>query len=312
VRPVPQPRSSQPSPREHGTTKPGPPRPVVVGVDGSAGALNALDWAAAEAAARHSPLEVVHVVPWPAAVDPMGVATAACYHACLAAAEEVLEEAVSRARSIAPESRVAPQLVAGPAGGGLLEQSLDADLLVLGRRSGPRRHLLSPSLAAKVVAHARCPVAVIGPFLIMPAGPSVARVVVGVDRSPQSNAAIGYAYRAAAQRGIGLTAVHAWTARGAVDLDGVIGDVGATEEAERQVLDRAVDGWERWFPGVSVHTRLVRGCPARALITESAGAALTVVGFHSRTGVRRVVTGGVGQTLIRQARGPVAVVRPTS
>ena len=310
--PVARHRSSQPSPRAHGTTKPGPSRPVVVGVDGSAGALDALDWAAAEAAARHRPLQVVHVIPWPAAVDPMGVATAACYHGRLAAAEEVLEEAVSPAVLIAPESPVTPHLVTGSAGGVLLERSLGAELLVLGRRSGPRRHLLSPSLDAKVVAHARCPVAVIGPFLILPAGPSAARVVVGVDRSPQSNAAIGYAYRAAAQRGIGLTAVHAWTARGAVDLDGVIGDVGATEEAERQVLDRAVDGWERWFPGVSVHTRLVRGCPARALITESAGAALTVVGFHSRTGVRRVVTGGVGQTLIRQARGPVAVVRPTS
>ena len=32
----------------------------------------------------------------------------------------------------------------------------------------------------------------------------------------------------------------------------------------------------------------------------------------SRTGVRRVVAGGVGQTLIRHAGGPVAVVRPTS
>jgi nucleotide-binding universal stress UspA family protein len=153
---------------------------------------------------------------------------------------------------------------------------------------------------------------VIGPFLILPAGPSAARVVVGIDRSPRSNAAIGYAYGAAAQRGIGLTAVHAWTPRGAVGLDRVIDDVGATEEAERQVLDRALDGWERSFPGVSVHSSLVRGCPARALITESAGAALTLVGFRSRTGVPRVVTGGVGQTLIRQARGNVAVVRPTS
>jgi hypothetical protein len=137
-------------------------------------------------------------------VDPIGVATAACYHARLAAAEEVLEEAVSRARVIAPERRVTPHLVTGSAGGALLERSLDAGLLVLGRRSGPRRHLLSPSLLspsldAKVVAHARCPVAVIGPFLILPAGPSAARVVVGVDRSPRSTGAIGYAYRGAAR-----------------------------------------------------------------------------------------------------------------
>jgi nucleotide-binding universal stress UspA family protein len=121
--------------------------------------------------AQRPDIGVAHVVPWPAAVDPMGVATAACYHGRLAAAEEVLEEAVSPAVLIAPESPVTPHLVTGSAGGVLLERSLGADLLVLGRRSGPRRHLLSPSLDAKVVAHARCPVAVIGPFLILPAVP---------------------------------------------------------------------------------------------------------------------------------------------
>lgn len=35
--------------------------PVVVGVDGSGSALDALDWAAAEAATRHRPLRVVHL-----------------------------------------------------------------------------------------------------------------------------------------------------------------------------------------------------------------------------------------------------------
>ena len=130
----------------------------------------------------------------------------------------------------------------------------------------------------------------------------------------QSSAAIGYAYHAADQRGIGLTALHAWNPRGAFDLDGVIDDVGATEENERRVLDRALEGWERRFPGVSVQARLVRGCPARALITESAGA------LHSRwwapasaKGFRvGLVVERTSQILIRSAYGPVAVIRSTS
>jgi nucleotide-binding universal stress UspA family protein len=223
-----------------------------------------------------------------------------------------LDEAVSRARLVAPEGRVTPRLVTGPAGCALLDQSLDADLLVLGHRFGRMRRLDTWSVDAKVVAHATCPVAVVGPFRTVPPGPSAARVVVGVDSPTQSSAAIGYAYHAAAQRGIGLTALHAWKHRGAVDLDGVIDDVGATEENERRVLDRALEGWERRFPGVSVEARLVRGCPARALITESAGAALTVVGSRIRQGLRRVLVGRMSQMLIRSAYGPVAVIRSTS
>ena len=107
-----------------------------------------------------------------------------------------------------------------------------------------------------------------------------------------------------------MTAVHAWNPRGAVDLDGMIDDVGATEETERRALDQALDGWARGFPGVCVQARLVRGCPARALITESAGGALTVVGSGSRRRLRRVTLGRMSELLIRHADSPVAVLRP--
>jgi nucleotide-binding universal stress UspA family protein len=284
--------------------------PVVVGVNGSAATLDVLAWAAAEAAARHSPLPVVHVFTWPAAVDPLGLVAGTSHRACQEAAEQVLDEAVTRARLVAPERRITPHLTIGPTGRALLEQSQDAGMLVLGHGSGRVRRLLRWSVDVHMVAHATCPVAVVSPFRIVPPGPSAARVVVGVDSSTQSSAAIGYAYQAAAQRGIGLTAVHAWNPRGAVDIEGMIDDVGAAEETERRVLEQALDGWTRQFLGVSIQARLVRGCPARALITESAGAALTVVGSGNRKGVRRIMLGQMSQLLIRSAYSPVAVLRP--
>ncbi|MCA1693869.1 MAG: universal stress protein, partial [Actinobacteria bacterium] len=186
--------------------------PVVVGVDESGSALDALDWAAAEAATRHRPLRVVHAFTWPAIVDPYGAIPGPGDCGCRAAAEQVLEEAVTRARSVIPDGHITPRLVVGAAARAMLEQALDADLVVLGNRGfGRLRGLLSRSVGVQVVAHATCPIAIVHPFHIVPPGPSAARVVVGIDGSTQSIDAIGYAFHAATQRGIGLTAVHAWT-----------------------------------------------------------------------------------------------------
>ena len=267
------------------------PGPVVVGVDGSPAALDALDWAAAEAAARHSPLRVVHVVTWPAVVDPSGVVAAASYHACLIAADEVLDEAVSRARLVAPESRVIPRLVTGPAGCALLEQSLDAGLLVLGHRCGRMRRLVTWSVNAKVVAHATCPVAVVSPFRTVPPGPSAARVVVGVDGPTQSSAAIGYAYRAAAQRGIGLTALHAWNPAGPSTSTG---RSTMSVPPRRTSVGCSTGPWRDGSGGSPLSRSKPDWCGVartRALITESAGAALTVVGCRIRKGLRGVLVG---------------------
>jgi nucleotide-binding universal stress UspA family protein len=286
------------------------PAPVVVGVDGSRCALDAVDWAAAEAATRSLPLLVVHAYPWPPPTDAFGAAggTGDCGHR--AAAQLVLDEAVDRARSVAPDGNVSPRLVLGAAARALLAQTQHADLVVLGHRGcGRLRGLLGRSVGVQVVAHARCPVAVVHPFHTVAPGHSAARVVVGVDGSARSTGAVGYAFRAAAQRGIGLTAVHAWNPRGPADLEGAVDDLGMGEETGRRVLDDAVGAWAARFPGVAVEPKLVRGPPAGALILESAGAALTVVGSRGRGGVRGTLLGSVSQMLLRHTHSPVAVLR---
>jgi nucleotide-binding universal stress UspA family protein len=285
------------------------PAPVVVGVDGSTSSLDALDWAAAEAATRGCPLRVVHAHAWAAPVDPFGLVAGLGDDELRAAAERVLDDAVARARAVALDADVTCRLVPGPAVRAMIEQTREAQLVVLGHRGGGRlRGLLGRSVGVQVVAHAGCPVAIVHPFHVVPPGPSAAKVVVGIDGSARCSDAVGYAFQAAVQRGTGLTAVHAWTPRSPADIDGGSDDAG--DETGRRMLDEAVAAWSRRFPGVAVDAKIVCDHPARALIAESAGAALTVVGSRGRGGVRGAVLGSVGRRLLRHTHSPVAVIGP--
>jgi hypothetical protein len=66
--------------------------------------------------------------------------------------------------------------------------------------------------------------------------------------------------------------------------------------------------WRDRFPDVPVESRLFLADPAAALLRESDGAALTVVGSRARWTVRTTLFGSVGRTVVRQARCPVVVV----
>ena len=152
-------------------------------------------------------------------------------------------------------------------------------MLVLGGR-GPRglRGRLSRSVSGQVAAHAPCPVVMVRPRDAVDARPSPPRVVVGVDEPPSCTAAVGFAFHAACQRGVPVVALHAWIPDPPGDLEAVTGPSALAEAVAGRVLDRALDRWRSAFADVSVHTVLVRGEPAHALLAESHGAALLVIG----------------------------------
>ena len=82
---------------------------VVVGIDGTRGAEAALDWATAEAAVRGCRLRIVHAFHPSLLVDPYGVAPPLGDSPLVwAGAEQVLAQAVARARSVAPDLPVTP------------------------------------------------------------------------------------------------------------------------------------------------------------------------------------------------------------
>ncbi|SCL34002.1 Nucleotide-binding universal stress protein, UspA family [Micromonospora nigra] len=284
--------------------------PVVVGVDGSAVALDAVRAAARTAAARHRPLRVVHAFIWPLMGVPLDPAPGAPADGGLRnQAEKALEEAVAEAGKVAPEVPVTGAVVDGAPVSVLLDEARDAALMVLGNRGlGGFAGLLIGSVTVQVSARAQCPVLVVR-------GESRADgpVVVGVDGSELSTEAIGFAFEEASRRGTALVAVHGWlypTPVGPGDILPLVYDLDAYGAEEERVLAESLAGWAERYPDVTVHQRLVRGSAARILVEESRSAQLVVVGAHGRGALGGLLLGSVSHAVLHHAHCPLAIVRP--
>jgi nucleotide-binding universal stress UspA family protein len=270
---------------------------VVVGVDHTASALRAVEWAAAEAASSERPLRLVHGWTYPADVTPFGFTGNIDARYFQIVAEDILGEAVLRARTVVPEVEVTTHQVCGPVVEVLREQAADAHLLVLG---APARRLCGVwgSAGFRAALRSSCPVVVVRPYDAVPPGPSAARVVVGVASESRAGTALRYAFKAAAQRGIGLTVLHATGG----DRSGCGVSKTRLECAARELC--------RTFRSVGAEVKTVSARPAEALVTESAGAALTVVGSRGASPLCGLLGGSVSRSVVRRAHSPVAVLGP--
>jgi nucleotide-binding universal stress UspA family protein len=281
--------------------------PVLVGVDGRARGWDALEWAAAEAAARQCTLRVVHVINWPCLMPESfaGVSAAQWDAGAQQAAEFVLSEAARRARVIAPALRVTTHLQAGAIAAAIVEAS-DRDALIVvgrGREAGRLRSLTSP-VSWQVARHASGPVAVVGLSGEASHGPSAGRVVVGVGGTADPAAALGFAFRAARRRSVGLTVLHA---RGPRDFAGR-GELAAGNGLD-DTAEAALLMGRDLFPDVAVRMRHVAGLAGSALVAESAAAALVVLGSRARGRLYRTRSGSPVRDVLRAARSPVAIAR---
>jgi nucleotide-binding universal stress UspA family protein len=143
------------------------------------------------------------------------------------------------------------------------------------------------------------------------------RVVVGIDGSQGSRAALAYALRDAARRGAAVEAVAAfappdypgidhWTPLYGpipVPVDQVRGDV--RRDAERTVQEVSGE-----LPAETpVTVRVVAGGAADALLDAAEGANLLVVGSRGRGGFRSMVLGSVSLACAMHSTCPVTVVR---
>ncbi|MEU9077114.1 universal stress protein [Kitasatospora sp. NPDC004745] len=133
------------------------------------------------------------------------------------------------------------------------------------------------------------------------------RIVVGVDGSPPSRAAVRWAARLAGLTGGPLEAVSVW------DFPCLHGEHGpvlpaldgfGSEHRAAEILDEALAGCP-----LPVHRRLRAGAPGPALVAAAAGAALLVLGNRGRSSAAGAPLGTVAQYCLHHAPCPVTIVR---
>jgi nucleotide-binding universal stress UspA family protein len=132
------------------------------------------------------------------------------------------------------------------------------------------------------------------------------RIVVGVDGSPSSEVALGWAVRQARLSGSSVDAVISW------EFPAYYGIAPGNEIDFRgeaaQVLDKSVQNVIGAGDAGAVNQVVVRGHPARVLLDASDGAELLVVGSRGRGGFTGMLLGSVSQHVVAHSTCPVVVL----
>ena len=139
---------------------------IVVGVDHSDGAKEALRFALEEAKLRHATLRAVHawqfsyigVTGMEGALPAMGGELRDFRDAAAAGLEATLREAIPTGGTV----EIEPRVVEGAPAAVLVEESRGTDLLVVGSRGhGGFAQLLLGSVSQQCAHHAECPVVIV-------------------------------------------------------------------------------------------------------------------------------------------------------
>jgi nucleotide-binding universal stress UspA family protein len=141
-------------------------------------------------------------------------------------------------------------------------------------------------------------------------------IVVGVDGSDWSRAALEFALDEAARRGAAVRVVLAmpeteyWATAYAMSPSLVEELSSGLEKVGRDMVDDVVRGRSGAPVDVLVEVHALGGSPGHVLVEQSRDADLLVVGHRGRGGFRSALLGSVGLQCVLHASVPVTVVRP--
>jgi nucleotide-binding universal stress UspA family protein len=293
-------------------TNPNNRRGIIVGVDGSDASQAALEWAAARTD-RFGPVRPVHSWDYPLSVwapSPFGPGMAPPAAEMAAAAQEAADKLVADLGDDIPHE--APIVEHGDAGAVLVEAARDAELLVVGTRGrGPVRANVIGSVARHCADHTPVPLVIVPHHdELVPAGPRE-RIVVGVDGSDSSHAALRWAIENAPADAT-ISAISAWQ----TPVDGPIlygvnrFDLKALRAAAQATVNEAADKVcaELGVDGSRVIREIAEGDPRWVLLTQSENADLLVLGQRGRTGLSHFFLGSTTTALVHRPHCPTAVI----
>ena len=286
-----------------------PKHRVVVGVDDSPGADEALRWAVGEATQRNAVLEVTCCWLYPAPVGSGSLFVNV--HPFADLAQAICEKAEAAAKALDPgvlveirTPEIQPQL-------GLVEASKGADLLVTGARGlGAFRSLLLGSVSQHCAQHAQGPVMIVRPPHLSdpPVDGLGPKVVVGVDGSQDSERALEWAIEEAFRLEARLEVLGAWPPLEAGGLP-LIDLQAALDEHAHATLEKAAQTAAAVRPEVEVTTTISTDPASWALVKASEQAQLLVVGSRGLGGFKSMLLGSVSQHCATHASCSTLIVR---
>ena len=135
------------------------------------------------------------------------------------------------------------------------------------------------------------------------------RIVVGIDGSDSSIAALCWAANQAESTGSGLEVIITWEWPTTVGWAPPFAADYTPEGDARRVLDEAVEKVRSTHPDVDVRSIVIEGHPAPALIEASRGADLLVLGSRGHGQFVGMLLGSVSEHCVTHAHCPVLVLR---
>jgi nucleotide-binding universal stress UspA family protein len=188
-------------------------------------------------------------------------------------------------------------------------KEIGSDLIVMGThgRTGIR-WLLAGSVAIAVMRKARCPVLALRSLHVPRRAEDIGVILHPTDFSESSLGATRVARSLARDLGARLVILHV------APLEILIDGTPAAETDSRffhdelESMRKRLDGDDLKYP---VEMRLSRSFPAEGILqtADEIGADLIVMGTHGRTGISRVLTGSVAESVLPKADCPVMVVK---
>ena len=289
---------------------------VVVAVDGSPASRNAVRWAANTANKRGIPLRLASSYTMPQFLYAEGmVPPQELFDDLQSETMEKIDEARAVAHEVAPDIKIGHTIAEGSPIDMLLDMAHDVTMIVMGSRGlGGLSGMVMGSVSAAVVSHASCPVVVVREDNQLDEASKYGPVVIGVDGSDVSAKATAIAFAEADARGAELVAVHTWMD---MQVQASLAALSAAQQqwevVEREQIDMLAERlapMTEKYPNVEVRKVITRDRPVRALVENSEGAQLLVVGSHGRGGFKGMLLGSTSRALLQSAPCPMMVVRP--